>query len=305
VANVFLAVVGEGEAERPIFQYAGIPARYQGPDGPVDVMVSVDTMTDPDFRRRGLLTEVGRHAYDHWRQAGIAFVVGLPNQQWGSRASALGWQEVSRLRWRVRLLRPERTAARRLGVPLLARLGLAGAIWNGAWRWSMRTDATVSVRRVTSPAAALDRLWSRLAGEVQDRYRLVRDGAWVAWRYLTAPGASYSVWLAERSGEPVGYCVASTRTVDGRQTGYLCELLTAAGDDGARHSLVRAAVDALAGAGAESVATLATPGTDLDRTLRRAGFLTSWGDFSAQIVTLQPGARQGAWDFSGGDFDVT
>ena len=53
------------------------------------LMVSVDTMTAPAFRRRGLLTEVAARAYEAWRDAGIAFVIGLPNQQWGSRARAL------------------------------------------------------------------------------------------------------------------------------------------------------------------------------------------------------------------------
>src|SRR5579872_3307962 len=43
----------------PVFHSGGIPTRYQLPDGLTTAMVSVDTMTDPEYRRRGLLTQVG------------------------------------------------------------------------------------------------------------------------------------------------------------------------------------------------------------------------------------------------------
>ena len=41
-------------------------------------------MTDPEYRRQGILTAIARLAYDTWRKAGIPFVLGLPNEQWGS-----------------------------------------------------------------------------------------------------------------------------------------------------------------------------------------------------------------------------
>src|SRR3954469_21051885 len=60
VENVWLAVCDDA----PIFHYAGIPTRYRLPAGEVTAMVSVDTMTAPEFQRRGLLSTVGRHAYE-------------------------------------------------------------------------------------------------------------------------------------------------------------------------------------------------------------------------------------------------
>ena len=102
VPNVWLAT----HADQPIFQYAAMPTRFEIGDRTHAVMVSVDTMTAPAFRRRGLLTEVASRAYEAWRNAGVAFVIGLPNQQWGSRAQALGWRELFPLQWLARPLRP-------------------------------------------------------------------------------------------------------------------------------------------------------------------------------------------------------
>ena len=50
VDNVWLAV----SADRPVFQYAGIPTRFRLSQATVTSMVCVDTMTAPEFRRRGL-----------------------------------------------------------------------------------------------------------------------------------------------------------------------------------------------------------------------------------------------------------
>src|SRR5262249_24853854 len=89
VPSVWLAT----HDERPIFQYAAMHTRFKIDERTSDVMISVDTMTAPEFRRRGLLTKVAAHAYEKWRDSGVAFVIGLPNQQWGSRTVALGWRE--------------------------------------------------------------------------------------------------------------------------------------------------------------------------------------------------------------------
>ncbi|HYF62089.1 MAG TPA: GNAT family N-acetyltransferase, partial [Herpetosiphonaceae bacterium] len=141
--NVWLAAA----ADRPIFQYAGIPLRFQTPAGETTAMVSVDTMTDPGFRRRGLLTSVGGHAYQCWRRAGVGFVLGLPNDKWGSRTGALNWEALFGLRWLIRPLRPEAIAARRVG---RAARGLAalGGLWNIAWDRRLAADPGLSIRMV-------------------------------------------------------------------------------------------------------------------------------------------------------------
>src|SRR5258706_11274886 len=134
VENVWLAVHGDA----PIFQYAGIPTRYRLPTGEVTAMVSVDTMTAPEFQRRGLLGSVGRHVYETWRAAGVPFVIGLPNERWGSRAGALGWEPLFSLQWLARPLRPEAILARRLEWPAPARLTALGVLWDGIWRGRFR-----------------------------------------------------------------------------------------------------------------------------------------------------------------------
>ncbi len=199
VENVWLAV----DDDRPIFHYAGIPTRYRLPAGEATAMVSVDTMTAPEFQRRGLLGSVGRHVYDAWRAAGVPFVLGLPNERWGSRAGALGWQPLFSLQRLVRPLRPEAILARRLKQPALARLTPIGGLWNAIWRMRSRGDGALRVRAVDRAGPEFDQLWQRCGAGVP--VSVIRDSAWVNWRYLDAPAFAYRVLLAERDRQPVGY----------------------------------------------------------------------------------------------------
>jgi hypothetical protein len=302
--NVWLAVA-DG---RPIFQYAGIPLRFQTPAGETTAMVSVDTMTDPDFRRRGLLTSVGAVAYERWRAAGVSVVLGLPNDKWGSRTGALNWQPLFGLRWLIRPLRPEAIAARRMG---LAPGGLAalGGLWNIAWDRGLRAEPGLSVTMVGRAGAAFDQLWARCRDSLA--LSVVRDSAWVNWRYLAAPGQAYRVLLAERDGAAAGYIAYRLERGGGRPWGMIAELTTIPGDEAARRTLLGRAVAHLRAAGAEAIATLAIPGSALERSYRRAGFVFGRpGAFTVQYVPLATGVPAAVfrdpdgWALAGGDFDV-
>jgi hypothetical protein len=304
VENVWLAV----HDDIPIFQYAAIPTRYRLPSGEATVMVSVDTMTAPEFQRRGLLSTVGRHAYEAWRAAGVPFVIGLPNERWGSRAAALGWRSLFSLHWLVRPLRPEALLARRMRLPVLGRLTPLGALWNGLAGVRMRPDATVRVHPLERAGPEFDRLWQRCAADTP--FSAVRDSAWVNWRYLDAPAFAYRVLLAERAVQPAGYAAYRLHETASGTVGFIAELFAAPDDAGGRDTLLSGTIAAIRATGAEHVSTLAIPGTALYRAFRRAGFLRGRGAFGVQIVPLDPNLPvermrdPNSWGMAGGDFDV-
>lgn len=305
VENVWLAVDGD----KPIFQYAGIPTRYQLSAGEITAMVSVDTMSDPDYRRQGLLTKVGRFTYDAWREGGIPFVIGLPNQQWGSRTQALGWLPLFPLQWLVRPLYPEALVARRLKLPAaLARPRLLSALWHGWGKLTLRPHSTIQLRQLRQAEPVLNQLWQRYPAD--GSFSIVRDAAWVGWRYLASPTYPYQVWLAERAGEPVGYAVYRIEQQAGRKVALIAELFTLPADDKTLNTLLWHVLDRCYAEKVEMVATLAIPGTALHHTLRQAGFRWSWGEFSVEIVPLAGDlpldslADPHKWVMFGGDYDV-
>jgi Acetyltransferase (GNAT) domain len=301
--NVWLAISGE----KPVFQYAGIPTRFWLSQTATTMMVAVDTMTAPEFRRRGLLTQVAERVHAQWRQDGIAFVIGLPNQQWGSRAVALGWQPLFPLQWMIRPLRPEVLLARRLKISGLKRVTLVTTLWNRLLQGRVRRDDEVQTEPILWADAAIDQIWEHCKGDWS--FSTVRDSEWVNWRFRSSPSRTYELMLARRAGVPSGYCAYRPITTDRGVIVHLAELFAPRSDSGTRDTLLWKLMKTLRTANADALFTLAVPGTPHFRWLRHAGFCPHHS-FSVQLVPLSPQLPVGLmrdpnqWNLTGADFDV-
>ena len=299
IENVYLAEHGG----RAIFQYAGIGTRFWMEGRETTVMVSVDTMTAPEFRRQGLLSAVGAQSYAAWAAAGVPLVLGLPNEQWGSRTTALGWQRLFALRWHSLSLRPERSLARRLGLPMLNHVPL-GALGSATWGQLGPREANLHISEVTTAGPAFDQIWA--AGRDSAAFSVVRDQAWVQWRYFDCPSRRYRLLLAERAGQPVGY--AAFTLVE--QHALLAEIYAPGQGPGCIAELGRAAARAAYDAGASSIASLAVPTSSLAATLSAIGLRPRQGAFAVMIVPLAADLPLGSladprnWSIAGADFDV-
>lgn len=304
VENVGVAV---GADDRPIFQFVGIPCPARVLGKPRLVMVGADVVTDPDFRRRGVFTATVRRLFDTWREAGVALVIGLANDRWGTRADALGYERSFQLRWLIRPLRLERVLARKARLPGLARLTGLGNVWNRVWDRATPAPSEITVRPLVSATADVDAIWER--GSQQVATSLVRDRAWVTWRYGRPPEGDYRLTLAERTGSPAGYAAYRVDRTAGHTVVRIAEIF-APGDDAALRALVRDVLARAVAMDAESVMTLAVRGSSTDRELRRAGFLFSPGAYRLEMVRLDTTIPATAlrdphgWWLTGGDFDV-
>jgi hypothetical protein len=304
VENVWLATTAE---DNPVFHYAGIPTVFSVLGRTVLAMVAVDAMTDPLFRRQGLLTRAVAQIHATWRDRGVAFVIGLPNNQWGSRTRALGWQPLFPLQWLIRPLRPEALLARRLALPFLNRGSAVGGLWNRYLQGRLHGDPAVRMERVASAGDEFDRIWGICKSDA--KFSTVRDRAWIEWRYLSSPSRNYVVTLARRAAEPVGYCAHCLVESGNRTSAVLAEVLAARGDGSVRDSLLYALIETLLATKAETLATLAVPGTADFHWLRRAGFFPSRA-FSVELIPLTADLPIDAmrcvdnWSLGGADFDV-
>lgn len=305
--NVWLAV---DRQDRPVCQYAGTPRRVRLADGERTVMVVADAMTAPELRRQGALTAVVTCAHEAWRDAGVAFVLGMPNEEWGSCTDALGWRRVASLRWMIRPLRPDRLLTKRMRLPGLPGLEAAGRLWNTFWdlgSWRPPGVVLEAVDRAASEAA-----FDQLAGalEPDERLRLHRDKGWMIHRLLDVPVLPYEIVVARDRQQTLGYAACRVQEVNGRRIGAIAELVTRHADRRVGSWLIREAAGMLRAAGADIAIVLAVPGSSNHRLFRRRGFLFSWGTFGIHTVILDPDIHieslrgSGRWMLAGGDFDL-
>lgn len=299
--NVWLAI----EGERIVFQYAGMPMRVKIDDQIVDAVVSVDTMVAPENQKQRLVTQIAPFTYETWREGGIEFVFGTPNERWGSMLAKLGFETLFPLERLVRPIRPEALLARRLRFPFLSRLPVGripAAFWN---RKLQRGEITT--REVSSAGAEFDRLWENVSRSYP--FAVVRDRSFVSWRFFEAPLNPCRLLLAERGGEPAGYAAFRIHEADGRKDGTLAEIFVAKDDTAAAAALLLDLLAILHASGVEKLLTLAVPGHFLHRFFRSSGFLAGRGRWSVVLSPFRPELpmerlkNAESWFYAGGDTD--
>jgi predicted N-acetyltransferase YhbS len=275
----FVATVGD----RVIGHIGGTPLRLRLGQSELPAVHGCDVMVAAEFRRQGIVTAIIRAANEAWAAAGASLQLAVPTQAFAGLREELDYRPTFHLGWLWRSLR--------LGAFLLGRAG-----------------RDVEVSAVEGPGLEFDELWE--AAKAGREALVVRDRAWVAYRYAAAPGFGYRILLARAGGQPVGYLAYRVMPDARRRNAWIADMFTAPDDRAARVALLRAACSELRRAGATDVRMFAPPGTTLARELRRAGFVSRRGAYDVRVVPLAPGLP---WDvlrdpdrffLMGGDFDV-
>lgn len=219
----------------------------------------------------------------------------------------------SDFRFRVKLLRPGavlqarwggvRGRAARLAEPVLRAVLAAKSALHGR-----RRDPGIAVeeRGAFGP-------WSEIvreAAEPEHGIIVIRDSAYLRWKYESHPIRRYRIVCASRAGRPVAYATFRLRS-EPEAAGPLCviqELFAPRSESAARLALLDHVVREARGAGAPAVKMLATDAS-VQADLGAAGFLTA-GASPGFLCPRQPGLDTPEvfdlrkWFLTGGDCDL-
>jgi predicted N-acetyltransferase YhbS len=302
----FVAAAGE----RVIGHFAGTPLRVHLIGQAVPAIHGCDLMVAAEFRGEGVMTAVGEAAHRAWAAGGAHLVFAIPVEHW--IRDRLGYRSTARLGWLWRPLRPAALVRRKArprhpGGPVIDRL--SARTLDRAWAALFgRTGRSVDVSAVELPGAEFDTLWEEIAGRYDAL--VVRDRAWVAYRYAAAPEVGYRILLGRVGDQPVGYLVYRLLAGGGRRTGWIVDLFTAPEDRATRSALLRTAFRELLEAGADDARTFAVSNAPLSGELQRMGFIRRSGAYDVGVFPLASDLRWQALRDPGrclitiGDFDV-
>ena len=232
-----------------------------------------DVMTHPDWRKRGLFSDLDRAAMAETAERGWPMVFGLPNRRSAHIFLTLGWERVGTVRpWCFVLKsdRASRTARHREGrlaglmTPLAARRG----------RLARRGLESALERFVVVPLDHFPPEVLDLSRAVEARHTAMvrRDADYLNWRFLNSPSGLHRVAGLYERDELAGYVVVQVPP-EGAEPGTGAFLVDAlARDDATLDACIAAGLAELERHGASFVQATAIDGGPWHATLERAGF---------------------------------
>lgn len=262
--------------------------RFRG--RPMLAGVLTGVMVHPDWRRRGVFRRLILACESRAWELGAELLTTMPNELSRPGFIGLQWSDPGERRLLAWIARPDRVlserwpaAVRRLAGPI-ARV-VAGRSVEGARSIEVLPVASFD----ESVSRAVERHAAGFPGLVQER-----SVDWLKWRYDDGAPVRYGRLLAKRrGGEVCGLAVTARERREGREAGYVVDLV-ADSDDAAR-TLVGGCLERLRGEGAEVVLS-AVSCRPLVRAMRGAGMVLVPGRIAPKrfytVFRPRPGAEQ-------------
>lgn len=296
--RIALALTPAGEV---IAQFCALPAKalFQGRE--VVFHQAVDSMADPRYRR--LLFVPDR---TDGRARGASLFVRTASlfvETWGtSGADLFGYGFPIPIAWRVgkahlgyEVIRTQLVLARPVGAP-------------PPGRSPAPPSSAVGVEEVARFDGRADRLWERCAAEFGAA--IVRDSAYLGWRYAEHPEARYRCAIAKAAGAEAirGLAVYRRGEFSDRDQGLLVEWLVPSADLDAGRALVEWALSRSREDGADRLAALIPDSSPWFLAFQREGFLAERTKYV--LVGRNYLGREDAfwfrknWAYTLGDFDL-
>ena len=259
-------------AGKPVAFFSNLPAVFKlGSRPDVRGAQAVDAMVAAPVRRHGLFLKLAQEAYRRMDQDGLAltYVFASAAAQAGF-VNRLGYVLVGRVPRYVCVLDPAGLAAQsgRQGSAAAAYRLLLRALAPRQRSRAARGDG-LTVGAVEAVDERFDTLWTAAAEQMA--VAVVRDRAYLRWRYTQNPLRRYQILAAERGQALAGCAVLSVDSAT--RTGRVLELFTRPDEAAAGPALLVALTDRARAAGCVQMQAWMLPQhTAYVRMLKEAGF---------------------------------
>lgn len=174
------------ESGIPVVMYGGIPYRANWNGTPVEITNLMDIMSHPDYRKTGLFIHTGNAFFDRFGgPEKSVFLYGFP----GSYHYEIGRKYLG---------------YRKLAADVVYLHAAVDALIQSGFQKS-----TGCIEQNLIIDDAFDRLWQRCRGSYP--LAIIRDAAFLSWRYAHHPVKSYEVWQyrVSRQGDMMAYAIFS------------------------------------------------------------------------------------------------
>jgi len=220
---------GEVVGHYPLTTYRAV-----SDETPLKAAVIQDLVTRSDMRGKGVFRRMGDRALELAEELGYDLIYAFPNHRsFPGFIAHHGYTHLMDIRLRVSPLSPSRVLETRLPLKPLARFlrpfdRLCLSFFDTS---APDCDITEHSEPTNEALSSLDRLWE--GAEAYIGTGLVRDGAYLGWRFFRRPGDGYTLTRATSpDGGALAYAVVGRGTFFGLPCGVLMDVACVPTDEG-------------------------------------------------------------------------
>lgn len=212
-------------------QYAVIPIKMKVGNGVFTCLQSVDTMTHPDYRKQGIFEALAKKTYEQAAGEEIHVIYGFPNElSYPGFVKKLDWFDVSLLKTMIKPLNLQNIVKNYISNRFLFSVFIpSGNLLLKILSINKRPSKVdaLDINQISSFDDRFDNFWERISG-VYD-IGVVRDTAYLNWRFVNVPNTQYVIYIAERRDEILGYIILLCRELRGLLFSYIVDVVTLPG----------------------------------------------------------------------------
>jgi len=189
--------------------------------------ISSATVTDRGYRGKFLFVRLALKLYEDMQGKDYKVIYGFPNaQSIKGFIKHLGWQEVGALPVLLRPLDIKPILQKCFGQTLVSKC--IGKTTNILLRYIFGQERAVDSKGLCIRASdnfppEIEDLWKQT--HISEKIALIRDRAYLKWRYCEKPYSYYNIQLLYKRGILKGYCVTSLSEKMGLLILYIMELV--------------------------------------------------------------------------------
>jgi predicted N-acetyltransferase YhbS len=250
----------------------------------------VDTMTHPKYRRRGIAFTLGKKALSEVENGSIHLVYCFPTQQVYPLHIKSGWLDVCAFQVMIKPLNLKNILQKyfvrnRLLLNIFTSSG--NLIIKALFKSKKVSDEDISkVREISRFDDRINEFWNRVSSD----YNIIRirDKKYLNWRYVDAPNADYTIYVAEEEGEICGYIILGCKDAGGLIFGSICDIIAPTDRGDIIQCLIAKAIEHFKGKKAAAIFSQMVPNKIYRKALLKSGFIPYFSSKSRFIAYNAP-----------------
>ncbi len=284
-----IIVAEDGDTNEIVSHFSYIPLRMKIENNIIYAVTSVDLMVHPNYRGLGIYNKSRLKGLGIARQKGYIFEYSFPNLDMLPINRKYGIRPVFKKTplW-VKTLHFDNVVAKYLNnhgiltsFVKAASMGLMRVIDR-----SRNYQITTQLREINKIDERFDTLWQEASSH--HKITLVRDRAYLEWRYIKKPGTEYTIYIAEQDIQLRGYIILRIVEENGLRIGWIVDILTRSKHSLVMMDLIGKAIQYFRMLKIDVILCVIPPSTYLATSIKKFGFLmlSRWRRQEFQIVCV-------------------